>query len=108
MDDDPEILDLLARKSPDPDLRRRIFDLLERDPATLTPDEQELVEQTVGGILRAETQRLQADVDRLQGPLWWLPRSVRRRRPSDPVAAPPHPFVELGNKLFAGSQKICP
>jgi hypothetical protein len=56
--DDQEILDLLAREIRDPDLRGRIFDLLERDPATLTPEERELVEQTVGGILSAETERL--------------------------------------------------
>jgi len=48
------------------------------------------VEQTVGGILSAETERLRADVERLQGPSWWLPRSFRRRRrPSDLGAAPP-------------------
>jgi hypothetical protein len=89
MDDDQEILDLLAREIRDPDLRRRIFALLERDPATLTPQEQELVEHTVGGILSAETERLRAATGRLRGP-WWLPRLFRKpRRPPDPGAAPP-------------------
>ncbi len=87
MDDDQEILDLLTREIRDPGLRRRIFDLLERDPATITPEEQELLEQTVGGILSAEAERLRADVERLQGS--WLSRSFRRRRPSDPGSAPP-------------------
>jgi len=83
MDDDQEILELLAREIRDPDLRRRIFALLERDPATLTSEEQELVEHTVGGILSAETERL-------RGPSWWLPRFFRKpRRPSDPGVAPP-------------------
>ena len=89
MNDDQEILDLLAREIRDPDLRRRIFALLERDPATLRPEEQELVEQTVGGILSAETERLRAEIERLRGSLWWLPRFLRGRRPSDPGAAPP-------------------
>jgi hypothetical protein len=90
MDDDQEVLDLLAREIRDPDLRRRIFTLLQRDPATLTPQEQELVEHTVGGILSAETERLRAEAERLQGPWWWLPRFLRKpRRPSDPSSAPP-------------------
>lgn len=92
MDDDQEILDLLAREIRDPALRRRIFALLERDPATLTPEEQQLVEHTVGGILGAETERLRAEAERLHGPSWWLPRFVRKpRRPSDPGSAPPSP-----------------
>jgi hypothetical protein len=90
MDDDQEVLDLLAREIRDPDLRRRIFTLLQRDPATLTPQEQELVEHTVGGILSAETERLRAEAERLQGPWWWLPRFLRKpRRPSDPSSASP-------------------
>jgi hypothetical protein len=90
MDDDQEILDLLAREIRDPDLRRRIFALLERDPATLTPQEQELVEHTVGGILSAETERLRAETERLRRPSWWLPRFLRRPPPpSDPGTAPP-------------------
>jgi hypothetical protein len=95
MDDDQEILDLLAREIRDPDLRRRIFALLERDPATLTPQEQQLVEHTVGGILSAETERLRAEAERLQGPWWWwwwwwLPRFLRKPpRPSDPSSAAP-------------------
>ena len=90
MDDDQEILDLLAREIRDPDLRRRILTLLQRDPATLTPQEQQLVEHTVGGILSAETERLRAEAERLQGPWWWLPRFLRKpRRPSDPSSAPP-------------------
>jgi hypothetical protein len=90
MDDDQEILDLLAREIRDPDLRRRIFTLLQRDPGTLTPQERELVEHTVGGILSAETERLRAETERLRGPLWWLPRFLRKpRRPSDPSSAPP-------------------
>jgi hypothetical protein len=83
MDDDQEILNLLAREIRDPDLRRRIFSLLERDPETLTPEERELVEHTVGGILSAETERL-------RGPSWWLPGFLRKpRRPSGPGSAPP-------------------
>ncbi len=90
MDDDQEILDLLAREIRDPDLRRRIFTLLQRDPATLTPQEQQLVEHTVGGILSAETERLRAEAERLQGPWWWLPRFLRKpRRSPDPSSAPP-------------------
>jgi hypothetical protein len=90
MDDDQEILDLLAHEIRDPDLRRRIFTLLQRDPATLTPQEQELVEHTVGGILSGEAERLRAEAERLQGPWWWLPRFLRKPRlPSDPSSAPP-------------------
>jgi hypothetical protein len=90
MNDDQEILDLLAREIRDPDLRRCIFALLERDPATLTPEEQQLVEHTVGGILSAETERLGAETERLRGPSWWVPRFFRKpRRPSDPGSAPP-------------------
>jgi hypothetical protein len=90
MDDDQEILDLLAREIRDPDLRRRIFALLERDPGTLTPQEQELVEHTVGGVLNAETERLRVRTEGLQGPSWWIPRFSRRpRQPSDPGVAPP-------------------
>jgi len=90
MDDDQEILDLLAREIRDPDLRRRIFTLLQRDPATLTPQEQQLVEHTVGGILSAETERLRAETERLRGPWWWLPRFLHKpRRPSDPSSAAP-------------------
>jgi hypothetical protein len=92
MDDDREIRDLLAREIPDPHLRRRIFALLERDPATLTPQEQELVEHTVGGILSAETERLRAEAERLRGPSWWLPGLFRKPRPpSDPGSARPSP-----------------
>jgi hypothetical protein len=94
MDNDREIRDLLASEIQDPDLRRRIFALLERDPATLTPREQELVEHTVGGILSAETERLHAEAERLQGPSWWLSGLFRKpRRPSAPVSARPsrHP-----------------
>lgn len=90
MDDDQEILDLLAREIRDPDLRRRIFALLKRDPETLTPEERELVEHTVGGILSAETERLRAETQRLRGPSWWLPRFLRKPpRPSDPSSAAP-------------------
>ncbi|HEX6678309.1 MAG TPA: hypothetical protein VF486_25240 [Actinomycetes bacterium] len=90
MNDDQEILDLLAREIRDPDLRRRIFALLERDPATLTPEEQELVERTVGGILSAETERWRAEIERLRGPSRWLPRFFRKpRRPSGPGVTPP-------------------
>jgi hypothetical protein len=90
MDDDREIRDLLASEVQDPDLRRRIFALLDRDPATLTPQEQELVEHTVGGILSAETERLRAKAERLRGPSRWLPRLCRKPRPpSDPSSARP-------------------
>ncbi len=90
MDDDQEILDLLAREIRDPDLRERIIALIERDPATITPEEQELVEHTVGSILSAETDRLRAEVERSRGPSWWLPRFLRkRRRPSGSGSAPP-------------------
>jgi hypothetical protein len=90
MDDDREIRDLLAREIQDPDLRRRIFALLERDPATLTPQEQELVEHTVGGILSAETERLRAETEQLRGPSRWLPGLFRKPRPpSDPGSARP-------------------
>jgi hypothetical protein len=82
MNDDQEVVDLLAREIRDPDLRRRIFALLQRDPATLTPQELELVEHTVGGVLRAETERLRAETERLRGPSWWLPGFFREpRRP---------------------------
>jgi hypothetical protein len=90
---DQEILDLLAREIRDPELRGRIFTLLERDPATLTPEEQELVEHTVGGILSAETERLRAETERLRGPSWWLPRFFRSPRPPDRGAAPPSPVA---------------
>ncbi len=90
MDDDQEILDLLAREIRDPDLRRRIFTLLQRDPETLMPEERELVEHTVGGILSAETERLRVETQQLRGPSWGLPRFLRKpRRPSDPSSAPP-------------------
>jgi hypothetical protein len=90
MDDDREIRDLLASEIQDPDLRRRILVLLERDPATLTPQERELVEHTVGGILGAETERLRAKAERLRGPSWWLPGLFRKPRPrSDPGSARP-------------------
>jgi hypothetical protein len=90
MDEDQEFLDLLAREIRDPDLRRRIFSLLQRDPATLTTQEQQLLEHTVGGILAAETERLRAAAERLQGPWWWLPRFLRKPpRPSDHGPASP-------------------
>jgi hypothetical protein len=89
MDGDQEILDLLAREIRDPDLRGCIFTLLERDPATLTPEEQELVEQTVGRILSAETERLRAETERLRGASRWLPRFFRSPRAPDLGAAPP-------------------
>jgi hypothetical protein len=90
MDEDQEFLDLLAREIRDPDLRRRIFSLLQRDPDTLTTQEQQLLEHTVGGILAAETERLRAAAERLQGPWWWLPRLLRKPpRPSDHGPASP-------------------
>lgn len=90
MDDHQEILDRLAREVRDPDLRGRIFALLGRDPATLTPQERELVERTVGGILGAQAERRRAGAERVRGPSWWSPRSSRRRRwPSDPGSATP-------------------
>jgi hypothetical protein len=89
MDDRQEILDLLAREVRDPDLRGRIVALLGRDPATLTPQERELVERTVGGILGAQAERRRAGAEReVRRPSWWFPRSSRRRRwPSDPGPA---------------------
>jgi hypothetical protein len=91
MDDDREILDLLAREIRDPDLRKRIFALLERDPETLTPHEQELVEHTVGGILSAETERLRAEAERLREPSRWLAGFLFRkpRQSSDLGSARP-------------------
>lgn len=90
MDDDREIRDLLNRQIQDPDLRRRIFALLERDPATLTPHELELFENTVGDILSAETERLRAEAERLRRRLWWLPGLFRKPLPpSDSGSARP-------------------
>jgi hypothetical protein len=88
MDDDREIRDLLASEIQDPDLRRRVLALLERDPATLTPQEHELVEHTVGGILSAETERLRAEAERLRGPSRWLPGLFRKPRPPSEPGSP--------------------